>query len=170
MVLFKYFKLTSLSPQMLTTEERKTVNEFVKKAEEKVHCTHVMHQNILPRKELQSESIVLKTVLPELVATFLLLKEIFQKALQENSEMSTSPKEMMKDDAASALSSSIQVLPTKRQGRPLLLGQKLDKIVREVIRDTWKAGGVINTTIVVAIAKDIITAKNPLLLHENGGH
>ena len=77
----------------------------------------------------------------------------------------------MKDDAASALSSSIQVLPTKRQGRPLLLGQKLDKIVREVIRDTWKAGGVINTTIVVvATAKGIITAKNPLLLLENGGH
>ena len=55
-------------------------------------------------------------------------------------------------------------LPTKKQGRPLLLGQKLDQVVQEVIRDTRTAGGVINTTSVVATTKGVISAKNPTLL------
>ena len=64
----------------------------------------------------------------------------------------------------------IRLLPTKKQGRPLLLGQELHQIVQEVIRDTRRSGGVINTTIVVATTKGVITAKNPTLLLENGGH
>ena len=64
----------------------------------------------------------------------------------------------------------IRLLPTKKQGRPLLLGQELDQVVQEVIRDTRRAGSVINTTIVLATTKGVISAKNPTLLPENGGH
>ena len=42
--LFKYFKSISSSPQTLTImEERETVSEFVKKAEEEVRRNHVTH-------------------------------------------------------------------------------------------------------------------------------
>ena len=67
-------------------------------------------------------------------------------------------------------STSIKVLPTKRQGRPLLVGQKLDETIQGFIRETRKAGGVINTSVVVAMAMGIITSKDPSFLHENGGH
>ena len=60
---------------------------------------------------------------------------------------------------------SINVLPTKRQGRPLLVGQKLDETIQDFIRETRKAGGVINTSVVVAMAMGIITSKDPTLLN-----
>ena len=65
---------------------------------------------------------------------------------------------------------SIKVLPTKRQGRPLLVAQKLDETIQGFIKEARKAGGVINTSVVVAMAMGIITSKDPSLLHENGGH
>ena len=40
----------------------------------------------------------------------------------------------------------IKVLPMKRQRRPLLLGKKLDETIQGFIRETRKAGGVINTS------------------------
>ena len=47
--LFKYFKSTSSSPQTLTiTEERETMSEFVKKAEEEVCRNHVTHWKYTP--------------------------------------------------------------------------------------------------------------------------
>ena len=64
----------------------------------------------------------------------------------------------------------IKVLPMKRQGRPLLLSEKLDETIQGFIRETRKAGGVINTSVVVAMAMGIVSAKDPSLLHEKGGH
>ena len=58
----------------------------------------------------------------------------------------------------------IKALPMKRQERPLLLGEKLDETVQEVIRETCKTGGVSNTAIVVAAIKGILMEKNPSLL------
>ena len=60
-------------------------------------------------------------------------------------------------------------MPTQEKS-PLLLGQELDEVVQEVIRDTRRSGGVINTTIVVAPIKGVLSAKNPLLLLESEGH
>ena len=42
--------------------------------------------------------------------------------------------------------------------------------IQDFIRETRKAGGVINTSVVVAMAMGIITSKDPTLFHENGGH
>ena len=57
----------------------------------------------------------------------------------------------------------IKVLPTKRQGRPLLLGEKLDETIRGFIRETRKAG-------VVPMTMSIVSAKDLSLLHGKGGH
>ena len=67
-------------------------------------------------------------------------------------------------------SPQIKVLPTKRQGRPLPLGKKLHETVQGLIRETRKAGGVINTSVVVAMPMGIVSAKDASLLHEKGGH
>ncbi len=64
----------------------------------------------------------------------------------------------------------VHCLPTKRQGRLLLLAENLDGIVQNFIHETRKAGEVINTSVVVAMATGIIKAKQPSLLSENGGH
>lgn len=61
----------------------------------------------------------------------------------------------------------IKVLPMKRQGRPLLLGEKLHETIPGFIRET---GLVINTSVVVAMPMGIVSAKDPSLLHEKGGH
>ena len=47
-------------------------------------------------------------------------------------------------------------LPTKHQGRPLLLGKELDQKVQEFITTTRANKGVINTTIVMGAAEGII--------------
>ena len=39
----------------------------------------------------------------------------------------------------------VTALPTKAQGRPLLLGKELDNIVQEYIKSTRKAKGVVNS-------------------------
>ena len=64
----------------------------------------------------------------------------------------------------------VTVLPTKAQGRPLVLGKELDNIVQEYIESTRKAKGVVNTVVVIAGATGIAAAKDPGLLFEHGGH
>lgn len=64
----------------------------------------------------------------------------------------------------------VKSLPTKDQGRPLLLGQELDKSVQDYVNALRKVGGVVNTTIVVAAAEGIVAARDSGLLREHGGH
>ena len=59
-------------------------------------------------------------------------------------------------------------LPPKKRGRPLLL-QDLDGQVQEYVRKLRLAGGVINTTVVLAAAKGIVMAHNRALPFEFGG-
>ena len=62
----------------------------------------------------------------------------------------------------------VTVLPKQSQRRPLLVGQQLDKSIQtESLR---KAGGVVNTAIVVSAAYGIISVREPSLLREHGGH
>ena len=58
---------------------------------------------------------------------------------------------------------SIQELPLKKNGRPLMLG-KLDQQVREYIRDLRAQGIVINTAVVLGAAEGIIMHKDANLL------
>lgn len=64
----------------------------------------------------------------------------------------------------------IKALPTKQQGRPLLLGQELDKSVQDYIEALRVLGGVVNTHIVMAAAVGIIKAKDITLLASHGGN
>ena len=57
----------------------------------------------------------------------------------------------------------VKCLPTKAQGRPLLLDQVLDKAVQEYIEATRPAGRVVNTSIVMAAAVGITRARNRLV-------
>lgn len=64
----------------------------------------------------------------------------------------------------------VKGLPTKAQGRPLLLGQELDKAVQEYIEATRAAGGVVNTAIVMAAAVGIVSSRDFTKLSSNGGY
>ena len=64
-------------------------------------------------------------------------------------------------------------LLTKAQGKPLLLGEKLDQAVQEYITNLRKVGRSVNSVIVLAAANDVIgviAAKDKSLLMEHGGH
>ena len=64
----------------------------------------------------------------------------------------------------------ISSLPTKEQGRPLLLGPELDRAVQDYVKAVRTVGGVINTEIVMAAAEGIIAARDLGKLREHGGH
>ena len=64
-----------------------------------------------------------------------------------------------------------QSFASKEAEKTILVGQKLVKTIQGFIRETRKAGGVINTSVIVAMAMGIIiTSKDLSLVHENGGH
>ena len=63
----------------------------------------------------------------------------------------------------------VEELPHKKLGRPLLLGDELDKQVQEYVRYLRERGTPVNTAIVIATANGIGQSKNANLLNENGG-
>jgi len=56
-----------------------------------------------------------------------------------------------------------ELVPMKR-GRPLLIGDELDRQVREYILETRRVGGDINTAVVIAGGTGIVMSQNPSLL------
>ena len=64
----------------------------------------------------------------------------------------------------------VNSLPTKPRGRPLLLGQDLDKAVQDYVSAMRTVGGVINTAIVMAAAEGIVSAHDVAKLSSRGGH
>lgn len=68
------------------------------------------------------------------------------------------------------IKNGVLALPTKPQGRPLLLGEELDQKVQQFILSTRASKGVINTGIVMGAAEEIIAANDPSKLSTNGGH
>ena len=69
------------------------------------------------------------------------------------------------DEVPSALS-----LPTKRQGRPLMVGKVIDTAVQDYITALRAVGGEVNTNICMAAAKGIVTSRDRGLLAQHGGH
>ena len=63
----------------------------------------------------------------------------------------------------------VQELPCKKAGKPLLLGEELDKQVREYVKYLRERGAVVNSAIVIAAAEGIVMNKDPNLLACNGG-
>ena len=100
----------------------------------------------------------------------------FSKVLDRQIRESTARR--LKDEYVRALAQKkndpegpvVKCLPTKAQGRPLLLGQELDKAVQEYIEATRAAGGVVNTAIVMAAAVGIVSSRDVTKLSSNGGY
>ena len=57
-----------------------------------------------------------------------------------------------------------------KRGRPLLLGDELDRRVQAYILDLRSNGAVINSTIVIAVAQGIVSHYDSNMLEQNGGH
>ena len=63
----------------------------------------------------------------------------------------------------------VQQLPPKKKGRPLLIGEELDKQIRDYLQVLRKNGAPVNTAIVIACGYGIVRSKDANLLAINGG-
>ena len=54
----------------------------------------------------------------------------------------------------------VESLPSKKRGRPLLLGCELDDQVKSYIKDLRGKGGNVDTTVVIACAEAIVNRVN----------
>ena len=70
-----------------------------------------------------------------------------------------------RDDTSN--SKDVQELPSKKTGRPLLLGNDLDKQVREYVKYLRERNSAVNTAVVIAAAEGIIINKDASLLSFN---
>ena len=64
----------------------------------------------------------------------------------------------------------ITVLPYKKRGRPVLLGEALDCRVQAYLKKTRQVGGAISSRTVIAAARGIIMVYDKTILEEFGGH
>ena len=62
------------------------------------------------------------------------------------------------------------LLPTKKRGRTLLLGNDLDEKLQLYLKQIRANGGPLTGRIAIAAAKGLLLADNPSKLVENGGH
>jgi len=60
-------------------------------------------------------------------------------------------------------------LPSKKRGRPLLIGDKLDKQVQSYVHATYDGKGAVTTIVVLAAGEAISKHCNKKLSHDNGG-
>ena len=65
---------------------------------------------------------------------------------------------------------TVKELPNKKLGRPLMLGEDLDKQVRAYLAALQENGAVVNTAITIASAKGVVKCFNSNLLDCNRGH
>ena len=65
---------------------------------------------------------------------------------------------------------TIEKLSEKKTGRPLMLGEALDKEVQAYIQETHKVGVVVNARKEIACATGVLRRRNSNLLHVNGEH
>ena len=62
----------------------------------------------------------------------------------------------------------VQELIPKKRGRPLTLGEELDKQVREYLLETRRCGGIVNTAVTIATGTGIVISQNPSILVGDG--
>ena len=65
---------------------------------------------------------------------------------------------------------TVESLPEKKRGRPLLLGEELEMQVRAYLTALCENGAVVNTAIAIGCAEGIVKSKDSNLLASNGGH
>ena len=61
-------------------------------------------------------------------------------------------------------------LPSKKRGRPIMLGKELDQKVQMYLHKVREGGGVVTARIAIAAARGIILAADRSMLAEFGGH
>lgn len=84
--------------------------------------------------------------------------------------MNAYKKEMSRiTESSSNKPATVSVLPSKRRGRPLLLGEELEDQVKAFLHHMRSSGGVVNAPITTAVARGIVVASDSKLLAENGG-
>ena len=62
----------------------------------------------------------------------------------------------------------MQELIPKKRGRPLILGEELDKQVREYLLETRLCRGIVNAAVAIATGTGIVMSQNPSLLAGDG--
>ena len=62
------------------------------------------------------------------------------------------------------------MLPSKKRGSRVLLGDELDKKVQMYLKKVREGGGIVSARIAVAAARGIVQTYNKSLLAEFGGH
>ena len=77
--------------------------------------------------------------------------------------------ECEKKRKAGEMDLSVKSLPSAKRGRPLLLGEELDKQVQGYIRALRDEGGVVTIPLTMAIGTAIVESSNRMLLSKNGG-
>ena len=65
---------------------------------------------------------------------------------------------------------SVKELVNKKTGRPLMLGEDLDKQVQAYLKELRENGAVVNTAITIACARGVVKNVDSNLLECNGGH
>ena len=64
----------------------------------------------------------------------------------------------------------VAVLPPKKRGRPVLLGEDLDRKVQHYLKKVREGGGVVSARITMAAARGMLFSCNRSMLVEFGGH
>ena len=64
----------------------------------------------------------------------------------------------------------LKLLPPKKRGKPLLLGEKIDMAVQQYIRNLRERGTAVTALVVQAAAEGILLALDSTRLAKNGGH
>ena len=64
----------------------------------------------------------------------------------------------------------VSVLPPKKHGRPVLLGEELDKKVQQYLLKVREGGGAVSAQIAIASARGILLHCDRSSLVEFGGH
>ena len=65
---------------------------------------------------------------------------------------------------------TVNKLVSKKTGRPLLLGEELNKQVQAYLAALRENGAVVNTAVTIACAKGVVKSCDSNLLECNGGH
>ena len=64
----------------------------------------------------------------------------------------------------------VEELPEKRRGRPLLLGEEMEREVKCFIKASRELGTAVSTEVVMGTARGVVISHDANLLAENGGH
>ena len=78
--------------------------------------------------------------------------------------------EVLKKQASSGSCSPVKELQTMQRGRPVLLGEKLDTIVKNYILAVRDHGGTIDTSVVISAANGIVKSLQRTQLVQYKGH